>query len=94
MIIKKNKKILSFIVFKKELFVGGEFHQVGLYEVVDVTIHDSTHVAGLVVSAVVLDAAVVEDVAAYLATPLYLLLAVLDFALLLAAVLELLVVED
>ena len=72
----------------------GEFHEVGFDEVVEVAVHHAAHVAGLVVGAVVLDAPVIKDVAAYLASPFDFLLAVLDLALLLASVLELLVVED
>ena len=72
---------------------GAELHEVGFDEVVDFAVHHAGDVAGLVVGAVVFDAAVVHDVAAYLRTPLDFLLAGLDFGLLFHAVAQLALVE-
>ena len=70
-----------------------ELHEVGFDEVVDFAVHDAGDVASLVVGAVVFDAAVVHNVAAYLAAPFNLFLAGLDFGLFFHAVLHLAVVE-
>ena len=48
---------------------GAELHKVGFYEVVNFAVHYACDIAGLVVGAVVFDATVVHDVAAYLAAP-------------------------
>ena len=47
-----------------------EFHQVSFDEAVYLSVHHTVHVAGLEIGAVVFHAAVVEDVATNLATPL------------------------
>ena len=58
-----------------------EFHEVCLYESVNLAVHHSVHVRGLIVGAVVLYAAVVKDIGAYLAAPFNLLLACLNLRL-------------
>ena len=68
-------------------------HQVGLDEAIDLAVHHGRDIGGLVARAVVLDAAVIEDVAAYLRPPLDLLLPCLDLGLRPTATLQLLVVE-
>lgn len=56
------------------LLVGNrKLHKVCLDEAVDLSVHHSVHVRRLIVGAVILDAAVVEDITPYLTSPLYLL---------------------
>ena len=78
--------------------LGGVFclsipHQVGLDELIDLAIHHSPDVGGLVAGTMILHSAVIEDVATDLGSPLDLLLPRLDLGLSSAATLELLVVE-
>ena len=75
------------------LRLGAVLHQVGLDEAIDLAVHHSRDIGGLVARTVVLDAAVVEDVAAYLRPPLDLLLPSLDLGLRPTATLQLLVIE-
>ena len=79
----------------KELFLvlSCEFHQVGLDELIDISVHDGSDIRGLVARAVVFHAAVIEDVAADLGTPFDFLLPSLDLGLSLATALKLLVIE-
>ena len=79
----------------KELFLvlPCELHQVGLDELVDISVHDSGDISGLVACAVILHAAIIEDVAADLGPPFDFLLTSLDLGLRLAAALKLLVIE-
>ena len=81
--------MLSKTIINSLLAFGSEFHEVCFNEVVEFAVEDAGDIGGLVVGAVVLDAAVVHDVGAYLAAPFNLLLAGLDFVLLLHAVLTL-----
>lgn len=58
-----------------------KFHEIGLDEIVDATIHHPLYVGGLVVGAVVFDPTVVEHITAYLRPPFDFLLAGLDLGL-------------
>ena len=80
-------------MFNVYCFSLSSTHEVGFDEGVELAVHYSGDVAGLVVGAVVLDAAVVEDVGAYLAAPLNLFLAGLYLGLCCLAAFELTVVE-
>ena len=83
---------LFFFVVCGGLFAT-ELHEIGFDEVVYLAIHYARDIGGLVVGAVVFDATVVEDVAAYLAAPLYLFLTGFDFGLFFHAVLHFALVE-
>ena len=78
---------------KSLLLLLGELHEIGFDEAVYFAVHHAADIAGLIVGAMVLDAAVVEDVTANLAAPLYLLLARLNLGLFGASLLEGAVVE-
>lgn len=71
-----------------------KFHEIGLDEIVDATIHHPLYVGGLVVGAVVFDPTVVEHITAYLRPPFDFLLAGLDLGLLGHTVLQLLLVKN
>ena len=66
---------LEFLFFWR-LF--GELHKVGFDKAIDVAVHHSIDIGGLIVGAMVFDTAVVEDIGANLTTPLYLLFARFD----------------
>ena len=70
-----------------------KFHQICFDKCVYISVHDGVHVRRLIICPVVLHAAVVEDVTAYLASPFDLLLACLHFRLRLSSLLELQLVE-
>ena len=73
--------------------LGGELHQIGFDEVIDLPVHHSSDIGGLVACTVVLHTTIIEDIASYLCTPFDLLLACFDFGLCPTPALELLVVE-
>ena len=75
------------------VIVNRKLHEVGLDKLVDLAVHHAIHIGGLIVGAVVLDTAVVEHIAAYLATPLDLLLSCLNLGLCLQTFLHGSVVE-
>ena len=52
-----------------------ELHEISLDKTVYFAIHHAIHIRGLVVGAMVFDALIIKDIGAYLAAPLYLLLA-------------------
>lgn len=62
--------IVQFLIF----ICDREFHEVCLDEIVYFAVHDTIYIRCLVVGAMVLDAAVVEDIRANLAAPFYLFL--------------------
>ena len=73
-----------------DLFVAlvGKLHKVSLDKAIDFAVHHAVHIARLKARAVILHAAVVKHVAAYLATPLNLLLAGLNLSLFRLALLQ------
>ena len=73
--------------------VHGELHEIRLYESVDLAVHHSVHIRGLVVGAVVFHTTVIKDITSYLASPLYLLLSCLNLRLCLETLLHGTVVE-
>ena len=48
----------------------GMLHQVGFDETIQIAIHDSRDIRGLIACAVILDTPIIEDVATYLRSPL------------------------
>ncbi len=86
-ITKTMPKALGLFFFRAKL------HQPSLEELVDIAIHNTLHIRGLIVGAVIFHAAVVEDIGADLATPFDFHLARLNLVLLLHAVAHLTVVE-
>ena len=76
-------------ISKSLLLLLGELHEIGFDEAVYLAVHHAANIAGLVIGAVVLDAAVIEYVTANLAAPLYLLLAGLNLGLFGASFLQL-----
>ena len=66
-----------------------KLHQVCLDKFINIAIHHSIDIAGLVVGAVVFHAAIIEDIRADLASPFNFLLARLHFSLRLATFLQL-----
>ena len=71
-----NDEIAYIPKSKASVFViHGKFHQISLDETVNLTVHHTVHIRCLPVGTVVFHTTVVKNVAAYLAAPLYLLLA-------------------
>ena len=76
------------------LFRARELHEVGFDEAVEIAVHNSVYVGGLESGAVVFDAAVVENIAAYLRAPLDFHLPRLDLGLFFQTVVHLLLIKD
>ena len=72
----------------------GKFHQIGLDEIVQVAVHYTIYIRGLMIGAVVFYSPVIEYIASNLRTPFNFFLASFHLGLLLHAVLKLLAVED
>ena len=60
---------------------NGEFHQISLDKLIYLTIHHAIHVGGLVIGTMVFHPSIIEDVASYLTSPFYFLLASLYLSL-------------
>ena len=75
------------------LFFLSELHEVSFNKLINLAVHHALHIAGLVVGAMVFDAAVIEDVGAYLRAPFYLLLACLNLISFFETMLQLLVIQ-